>query len=374
MDEHETHEEEKIIEEKEKEESPKEENSVSHESHKEDHSKKENLTEKLRKNPWVLSTLVLGVLALVLVLGSFNGFSGKVVSGDDVGEILLNFYSANGAEGLELQSVEEISGVYQVNFLYEGSTVPIFVTKDAKYAGSLNALPQTSSSEPSASQDSQSQEITKSDKPKVELFIMTHCPYGTQAEKGIIPAIKALGDTVDAKIRFVHYFMHDSCKNPDGSPDYNIGSQAQCESAGKTWDTLESDETKRQVCIREEQPDKFYDYLGCFLEDGDSDRCLIEAGVDTTKMNTCVSSGKGEEYYAEDSALSQSYGVRGSPTLVINGVQVSSGRDSASYLNTICSAFNSAPGECSSEVSSATPSPGFGYSVTGAAVSSAQCA
>jgi len=28
---------------------------------------------------------------------------------------------------------------------------------------------------------------------------MTHCPYGTQAEKGMIPVIESLGDLIDAK-------------------------------------------------------------------------------------------------------------------------------------------------------------------------------
>ncbi|MCK4552709.1 hypothetical protein KAT80_00710, partial [Candidatus Pacearchaeota archaeon] len=160
-----------------------------------------------------------------------------------------------------------------------------------------------------------------------------HCPYGTQAEKGIIPTIKALGDTIDAKIRFVHYFMHEP----------------------------EETETPRQVCIREEQPSKWYDYLGCFLEDGDSDRCLIEAKIDKAKMNKCISSGKSDEYYAEDSALSEGYGVRGSPSLVINGVMINSGRSPAGYLETICSAFNEKPEECNLELSSASPKPMWGY-------------
>jgi len=100
------------------------------------------------------------------------------------------------------------------------------------------------------------------------------------------------------------------------------------------------------------------------LEDGDSDRCLTETGIDETKLDSCVES-KSEEYYSEDSSLSEGYGVRGSPTLVINGEQVSSGRDSASYLSVVCSAFNDAPSECNEELSSTSPSPGFGYSETG---------
>ncbi|MCK5605759.1 DsbA family protein, partial [Candidatus Pacearchaeota archaeon] len=141
-------------------------------------------------------------------------------------------------------------------------------------------------------------------------------------------------------IRFVHYFMHDP----------------------------ETPETPRQVCIREEQEDKFIPYLECFLEDGDSVRCIIEAEVDEAAMDECISNGNAEKYYAEDSALSQEYGVSGSPTLVVNGVIASSGRDSQSYLNAVCGSFNTPPEVCvTAEVSSASPAPGFGWDETGSA-------
>ena len=90
-------------------------------------------------------------------------------------------------------------------------------------------------------------------------------------------------------------------------------------------------------------------------------------------MDTCISSGKWEEYYNVDKALSESYGVQGSPTLVINGVIVQTGRDSASYLSAICSAFNSAPEECNTlTLSSTAPAPMWGWDETGASTS-AQC-
>ncbi len=307
------------------------------------------LTKKIRENPWILSTFVLGILSLILLIGNFGGMTGGIITGGainegEINELALDFFNnkLSGGQGEgSIESVNEESGLYEIVFSIDGQNVPLYFTKDGKWIQQGNELVSlTETSQPSQQQPT---EILKSDKPEVELFIMTHCPYGTQAEKGIIPVIKALGDTIDVKIRFVHYFMHDP----------------------------EEIETPIQVCIREEQPSKWYAYLGCFLEDGDSDRCLIEAKIDQGKMNKCISSGKSDGYYGEDSDLSNSYGVGGSPSLVINGVQASSGRDSASYLKTICSAFNEAPEECNEVLSSASPSPGFGYG-TGSATS-AQC-
>ena len=50
-----------------------------------------------------------------------------------------------------------------------------------------------------------------------------------------------------------------------------------------------------------------------------------------------------------------------------NGVSAPYGRDAASYLSGICSTFNSVPDVCDTVVSSAAPSPGFGWETTGTA-------
>jgi len=172
----------------------------------------------------------------------------------------------------------------------------------------------------------------KSDKPKVELFVMTYCPYGLQAEKGILPAFAALGNKIDAKIRFINYFMH--------------GDQ-------------EEQETYNQVCIRDEQAAKYDSYLNCFTIEGDSAKCVAQAGVNSAGLKSCVAA-RSKNLYKVDSDLSSQYGADSSPTLVINGVQVNSQRDPASYLAGICAAFNNAPAECSQQLSNAAPAASFG--------------
>ena len=310
---------------------------------------KDKVLETVRGNPWIVSTFVMGAVVLVLMFTS-GGLTGSITGGtigaNDAGEKLLNYYESTGVEGLVLESVEKENGLYKVNFEYQGSIVPMYMTLDGKLTGSLN---------PIDIGDSSGVEVPKSDKPIVELFVMTHCPYGTMAEKGFMPAVEALGDTVDAKIRFVHYFMHEP----------------------------EETETPRQVCIREEQEDKWYDYLKCFLEgDGNADvngymasgnnpDVCMEKVLDKAKVDDCMISGKADDYYNEDSKLSNEYGVEGSPTLVVNGVIVNSGREPQSYLQAICSGFNEAPSECELELSTVTPSAGFGYAEGSA--TDAQC-
>lgn len=307
--------------------------------------------DKIRKNPWMLSTMVLGVvvvLMLIIMMTGNGGVTGNVISENDAGQKIVDFAEGQGVPA-ELVEVNDNGNLYEVVLSIQGQESPVYITKDGDYfvQGAVpfetlsNAGSQTQQTPPPT-------DVVKSDKPKVELFVMTHCPYGTQAEKGFLPAIAALGNKVDASVKFVHYFLH---KNPGQEPD----------------------ETPVQMCIREEQNAKFAPYLACFLEDGDSARCLNEVGVDETKLDDCKEN-RYEGLYAADSALSEGYGVRGSPTLVINGVQSSAGRSPASYLAGICAAFNEAPSECDEVLSSEGYTPGFGYdAASSAAASSAQC-
>jgi hypothetical protein len=145
-----------------------------------------------------------------------------------------------------------------------------------------------------------------------------------------------------------------------------------------------------QYCIQQEDKELYLDYLTCFLgttgtpEDGEG--CIESTGVDTAKLATCVEttdaefdvianledksswmSGKFPQFNIHK-AENDAYNVGGSPTLVINGAQVQAGRDSQSLLNAICAAFNEAPEECNTDLSSlGNPSPGFGFGTQGGA-------
>jgi glutaredoxin len=303
---------------------------------------KNKVLEKFSGNYWIVSTLVLAIIVVaILIYGNFLGDS-SVVSANVVGQKVIDFAKEQGVEA-NLVSVEKENGLYKVLLSIEDQEFPVYVTLNGE-----NLVP---SLVPLETQPAESQPtptpagVPKSDKPVVELFVMTHCPYGTQAEKGFIPFMEAMGDKVDTKIRFVHYFMHE--------PEYN--------------------ETPRQVCIREEQSEKFIPYLKEFLKEGNPKNAIISAKIDESAMNKCIESGKWEDYYAEDSAFSQAYGVSGSPTLVVNGVITQGGRSPASYLSVACSSFNEAPEECNQELSNATPKTMWGWDSSGATNSSAQC-
>lgn len=190
----------------------------------------------------------------------------------------------------------------------------------------------------------------KTARPTVELFVMSHCPYGTQMEKGIIPVLDKLGATVDFKLKFVDYAMH-------GDKELN--------------------EQLNQYCLGEQQPDKLIPYLKCFLEAGDGQGCLTKTGVDQTKLSACVKETDAKYQITAGAAVAENYpafniykadndkyGVQGSPTLVINGAAVETTRSSQGLLETICAYFTDKPAACSASLSAEAPSPGFGYAAS----------
>jgi hypothetical protein len=318
---------------------------------------------------WKMVAIVAILLLIVSIFTSgFTGGNNKGVGEDKAVAKAVEYINTNMLQdgmSAEVDSVEEKNGVYEIKILISDQEYTSYVTKDAGLLFTSGVEMDGSVEAPSAPQQQPAPEVVKSDKPEVELFIMSHCPYGTQAEKGMIPAVKALGDEIDFKLRFVYYAMHP-----------NAG---------------EVEEQLNQYCIREEQEDKLLDYLECFLTEGDGAGCLTAIKIDKAKLTSCVEAADTEfeitsnledkslwlngkfPKFNTDKALNEKYGIGGSPTLVINGAQANSGRDSVSYLRTICAAFNDAPEACNTELSGAQPSPGFGYETTSGSTTTAQC-
>ncbi len=303
--------------------------------------------------------LAVAFIAAILTRG-FTSFGGSIlgqavaplpVSADEAGKRTVKFINDNLLQAgttAEFKSAAEKNGLYAVNLTINDQEIQIFISKDAKllfaqFPIDMNA-PIPKAETPAATTPT---EVPKTDKPVVELFVMTHCPYGTQAEKGIIPVIAALKDKADIKIRFVHYFMHGD---------------------------KEETETYNQVCIRDEQSNKFIPYLSCFLNASDSARCINEVGIDKTNLGDCVANRAKDIYNNVDSGLSQKYGVQGSPTLVINGVEADFyPRSPSNALKVTCAGFTTSPNECSAQLSAENPSPGFGYGASSVSGSSASC-
>lgn len=313
--------------------------------------------------------LVVVVVALVLLLVP-NKDNYKEISVDEAKakseDFINNFLMPSGSKASITETSEEYD-LYKMKIdIGTESPVESYVSKDGKlfFPQAIN-MEQTAQEQASANGGQANApvvpaDIPKNDKPVVELFVMSYCPYGTQMEKGLLPVLETLGNKVDFSLKFNDYAMHEK---------------------------QELDENLVQYCIQKEQPEKLTAYLQCFLAEGKGAECLSQV-ADKGKINSCVSKTDKEfkvsENYASktdwrgsfpgfnvNKADNTKYGVGGSPTLIINGKEVSSGRDSASILATICAAFNEAPEACSQQLNNQSPTPGFGFDFSATTANSA---
>jgi len=329
------------------------------------------MIEKLNKNLIPVAIIVAGVLIAGAVIFVNQGKTTclesepELLSSQQVGEKAINFINENLLQGstttASLVDIIEESGIYKIQLKIGNQEFPSYITKDGKLLFPEEGIKIDSSS---------AQEVPKRDRPDVKLFVMSYCPYGLQVQKMFLPVYNLLKNEADMGVYFVDYIMHER---------------------------QEVDENLRQYCIQKEQKEKYYNYLSCFVKDGNFEECLDEANIDKNKMNSCVSQTdetyKITELYNDKSTwlngyypkfdvqkdLNDKYEVGGSPTMVINDSVIVQNqqycpggdiectvipdfeRTPEKFKEIICQAFNSQPEECSQALSEDAFSPGFGF-------------
>lgn len=302
------------------------------------------------------------VLTLFLIGSIFtNGFGLKsLISGessDKIAKAAVTYINGNlltnGMTASLVESSKEENGLYKIKFKIGEQEFDSYISEDGKFLFP-QGFDMEEKQENNQNQEQANQDIPKKERPDVKLFIMSYCPFGLQAEKMYLPVYDLLKDKADIGIYFVNYAMHDK---------------------------KEIDENLRQYCIQEEQKEKYYSYLSCFVKEDNFEKCLGEAKIDKTKLNSCVSKTDSEfkitqQYNDKDSWLSgkfpkfdvhadlnEKYEVKGSPTVVINDKVVSvNPRSPEKFKEAICNAFDKAPSECSEILSNEAASSSFGDS------------
>lgn len=321
-----------------------------HIEHKESHEHKAEHHTKIKKK-YIWQTLS-AILGLLLILSIFTaGFRGGwmlkgSLSADKAADKAINFINTNvlsTGQKATLKSVEDNGQLYKMKITVSNVEYDSYITKDGKLLFP-SVIDMEQEIEP-LEQPEPSADIPKKEKTEVDLFVMSYCPYGMQAQKAMVPVMKLLGNKADINVRFVSYIMH-----------------------GKQ----EIDENTVQYCIQKEESGKYVKYLECFLDSKDSDVCIKEAGINKEKIDSCI--GKADEefdieanfdnkeswlngrypLYEVDKELNEEYDVRGSPTLIINGITYNGARTEEAYKQAICAGFENPPEECEEALSDVT--------------------
>ena len=150
-------------------------------------------------------------------------------------------------------------------------------------------------------------------KPQVELFVMSFCPFGVQAEEELLPFIEKYGDAVNFNLRFIANLVEEN-----GSDALKFTS---------LHGEVEVIENLRQIAVSQLYPDRFFDYLLCRAKHLESawTECAEKVGLDIGKVNQEMESERTKELFAVDIQRSNALGIKSSPTLVIDGKVVSGG-------------------------------------------------
>lgn len=309
---------------------------------------------------WKTAAVIFAVLFVgTLGINVMTGMATQPLASAELGKELVDYVENKFSLTATINEVKDLGAIYEVNMTISSQgkdqDVIVYASKDGKYMvlGELYDLSEKVTKAPVA----EAPGAQKLVKPQAELFIMTFCPYGTLAQANMKPVVDLLGDTADLKVRFI--------TNIDGN------------AVNSLHGPLEANEDMRQACIRENYGQKAYwDYAyqvasyynnqseACWKE-SDNDKmsaCLQtiystvdtakwkefaeKAGIDTAEVESCVSADA-INLLKVDEALSNEYGVTGSPTLILNGESINAGRSPNGYLTAVCSGYTTQPAQCS---------------------------
>lgn len=337
-----------------------------HEHSEHEHSEHADHSEHVhkRRNDWKIFSGILGVVIIILLVFLFYGkITGTgSVSSTVAGQKVIDFALAQGIDA-KLVKVEKKDTLYGVVLLMQGKEVPVYVTLDGKnLVPSIVPLDKDTSATDTTQTPSTPQEVPKSAKPKVEAYIFSYCPYGLQFEKALFPVYDLLKNKADINIVAI----------------------------GAMHGEYEKIESYRQVCIEKLYgKDKLFKYLKAFNENAEVGNCRgtatcvdpliakIYTSLSIVKSNvdSCMAKDA-QALYDAQGAKASSLGIGGSPTFVINGVQVQVDRTPDAIKEAVCNAFNTKPSECDKKLSTSAMSAGFGASSGSAASanSAAGCA
>ncbi len=152
--------------------------------------------------------------------------------------------------------------------------------------------------------------VSRMGKPTLELFVMSYCPYGVQAEEKLIPIVKEFGDTIDFKLQFIAD-EKESISLKDITPFTSLHGYP------------EVAENIRQLLIAKEYPDKYLDYILCRGKKLNQswEACAQKLDINVEKIQTLFDSPKAEQLFRENIKRAAELGIRASPTILVDNHQ-----------------------------------------------------
>lgn len=330
-----------------------------------------------------MAVLVTGVLIWAKPnAGSVLSLLNMGVGVDQIAKDSVDYLNKNvlqQGQTAELVSATKESGVVKMKIKIGGNTYDSYATLDGKllfpeaFTISPTATAQTNTP-PAQTAVVTSDTVTKVEKTMLDAYVVSSCPFGLQMQRALYNAVKTVPSLANyVKVRYIGSISGDKTIAMHGEE--------------------EAREDERQICIREEQQDKYWSYVGCYMQKtagtsaggmpyGDTKTCQAAAGIDVAKLNSCMTDpNRMLKYAKEDFDLNTKYSVTGSPTLVLNGSVIDEtsfgGRSANGIGKIICSSSTTPPSFCQDaqlSTDQAATSFSLTYAGAGATGATANCA
>lgn len=312
---------------------------------------------EVEKAPFYKNTNFILGAALVVLLAAYGIYTKKPnvkswfqtgLSQEQAKKKVENFVKNNLIQPeteFAIKDITEENGLYKVTVSLGKQDIVSYLTKDGKkfFPQVMDIAEVEAKAEETKKQEEESnKEVPKADKPKVELFVMSFCPYGNKAEDTMKSVYDLLKNKVDFSFRYIVESTDGKIQSLHGEPEVI--------------------QNEREACVlKDSGKDKWFAFVTYVNKNCGSDGACWEAGAKATglnvaKINACVKES-GAALMTADAEISKNANASGSPTMLINGVStkaVYQYGNSEAYKQAICDAFTTAPAECVKKLSAAT--------------------
>lgn len=290
--------------------------------------------------------IILAALVILIIAGGAAFYFKKQMQKADVGpqavkERIENLVKDSGAN-VTVGDISKEGDLYKVVINAGGKDQPVYVTRDGKnLIQNMVSFDEIDKQRELANKEKPAPaEIPKTDKPKVDLYVMSFCPYGNKSEDTLKSVYDLLKNKVDFNFHYIVGVSGDTVSSLHGQKE------------------VVQDE--REACVLKNYgKDAWFSFVSYVNKNCGSDGACWEAGartlrIDVNKVNYCVNS-QGIALMKDNEKKSNDAKANGSPTMQINGVPtdvVYQYGKSEDYKQAICGAFNKVPAECSKILSS----------------------
>jgi predicted DsbA family dithiol-disulfide isomerase len=181
-------------------------------------------------------------------------------------------------------------------------------------------------------------------RPQIDFFVMSYCPYGNQAEEAIAGAYDILGD----KATYIpHYVVYENYGG--GGPTYCLENGQYCSMHG----IQELNQDIRELCVYNSLGiGKYFAFVKamnakCTAQNADSCWTAVakDLGLDADAISACEKE-QGISIVAKEKELNKVLRVSGSPTVFVEGQAFNGGRTASAFASALCAQFDSKPAEC----------------------------